>query len=91
MSKHVVLLHDNARPLTAAHTVETLWKLKFEVIALSPYSPDLAPSDYHFFGPFKQALRGRRFTSDLEVKEGVHAWLSAQPKTFSEDIRKLVQ
>ena len=55
------------------------------------YSPDVAPSDYHLFGPLKDALRGRRFTSDQEVKEAVHAWLAAQTKTFSEGIRKLVQ
>ena len=29
LSKGVVLLHDNARPHTAVHTVETLRKLKF--------------------------------------------------------------
>jgi hypothetical protein len=51
-------------------------------MAHPPYSPDLAPSDYHLFGPLKGALRGRRFTSDQEVKEAVHAWLAAQPKTF---------
>ena len=37
-------------------------------------------------------IRGRRFTPDQEVKEAVHAWLTAQLKTlFSEGIRKLVQ
>ena len=71
--KGVVLLHDNARPHTAAHTAETLRKLKFEVMAHPPCSPDLALSDYHLFGPLKEALRGRRFTSDQEVKEAVHA------------------
>ena len=61
-------------------------------MAHPPYRPDLAPSDYHLFGPLKEALRGRRFTSDQEAKEAVPAWLTAQPKTFfSEDIRKLVQ
>ena len=61
-------------------------------MAHPPYRPDLAPSDYHLFRLLKEALRGRQFTSDLEVKEAVHAWLAAQPKTFfSEDIRKLVQ
>ena len=45
------------------------------------YSPDLAPSDYNLFGPLEETLRGRRFTSDQEVKEAVHAWLAAQPKT----------
>jgi len=56
--KGIVLLHDNARPHTAAHTVETLQKLKFQVLVHPPYSPDLVPSDYHVFGPLKEALRG---------------------------------
>ena len=86
LTRGVVLLHDNA-----AHTTETLRKLKFKVMAHPPYSPDLAPSDYHLFSPLKEALRGRGFTSDQEVKEAVHAWLAAQLKTFSEGIRKLVQ
>jgi len=46
------------------------------------YSPDLAPSDYHLFGPLKEALGGRRFTSDEEVKEAVHECHAAQPNTF---------
>jgi histone-lysine N-methyltransferase SETMAR len=92
LSKGVVLLHDNDRPHTAAHTAETLRKLKFDVMAHPSYSLDLASSDYHLFGPLKEALRGRRFTSDEVEKEAVHAWLASQPKTFfSEGIRKLVQ
>ena len=88
----IVLLHDNVRPQIVAHTVETLQKLNFKVLAHPPYSPDLAPSDYHQFGPLKEALRGRRFTSDQELKNAVHEWLGAQPKTlFSEGIKKLVQ
>jgi len=67
-----VLLHDNACLHTATHTVETLQKLKFEALAHPLYSLDLTPSDYHLFGPPKEALRGRRFTSDQELKEAVH-------------------
>jgi len=87
-------LHDNARPHTADYTVETLHKLKFEVLARPPYRPDLAPSDYQLFGPLKEALRGRRFTSDQELKEAALAWLAAYPKTIffsSEGIKKFVQ
>ena len=66
-------------------------ELKFEIMAPPPYSPDLAPSNYHLFGPLKESLRGHWFTSDQEVKEVVYAWLAAQPKTlFSEGIRKLL-
>jgi transposase len=82
MSKGVVLLHDNARHHTAAHTVETLRHLNFEVLEYPPWSPDLAPLDYDLFGPLKVALRGRNFASDQELKEVVHAWLVTQPKTF---------
>jgi hypothetical protein len=29
-----------------------------------PYSPYVAPSDFHMFGPMKEALRGRRLSSN---------------------------
>ena len=84
LSKGIVLLHDNVRPHIAVHTVETLQKLNFEVLAHPPYSPDLAPSDCHLFGPLKEALRGRRFTSDQELKEAVHAWHKEACATMEE-------
>ena len=82
LSKAGVLLHDNAHSRTAAHTAETLRKLKFEGMAHPPCRPDLAPSDYHLFLPLKEALMGCGFTWDKEGKEAVHVWLAAQPKTF---------
>ena len=72
------VLQDNVHPHIAVHTAETLRKLKFEVMAHPPYSPDLASSNYGLFGQFKETLRGLRFTSDQEVKEAVHAWLGRQ-------------
>ena len=55
------------------------------------YSPDLAPADFHLFGPLKEALRGRRFSCDVDVNAAVHQWLRAQRKTFFADgIKKLV-
>ena len=47
-----------------------------------PYSPDLAPSDYHLFGPLKEGVRGQHFTSDQEVKNTVRKWLKVQPADF---------
>ncbi len=43
------LLHDNAAPHTAKVTKETLEALGFRVLPHPPYSPDLAPSDFHLF------------------------------------------
>jgi histone-lysine N-methyltransferase SETMAR len=55
----ILLLHDNARPHTAACTVETLRNLKWEVMEHPAHSPDLAPSDFYLFGLLKEG--GRRF------------------------------
>jgi len=92
LSSGVLLLHDNASPHTAIHTLQTLEKLDLTVLEHPAYSPDFALSDYHLFSPLKCALRGRRFTSDEGVKEAVHEWLAAQAKTFfSEGIQKLLE
>ena len=89
--KRVLLLHDNARPHTAAHTVDTLRALKFEVMKHPPNSPDLAPSDFHLFGPIKEHLWGQKFAGDNGVKEAVQSWLKDTPRSFFlEGIRKLV-
>jgi hypothetical protein len=46
----------------------------------------------HLFGSLKQALRGRRFTTDQQLDVTVHAWLVSQPKTFySEVIKQIVR
>jgi len=91
LSKRVLLLHDNTRPHTAAHTVDTLRDLKFWVLKHPPYSPDLAPLDFHLFGPMKEHLQGHKFADDNEVMEVVQSWLKATPKSFFlEGIHKLV-
>ena len=44
-----LLLHDNANLHTARITILKLEELKFEVMPHPAYSPDLAPTDFHFF------------------------------------------
>jgi transposase len=43
------LLRDKARPHTAACTRALLEHFNWELFDHPPYSPDLAPSDYHLF------------------------------------------
>jgi hypothetical protein len=91
LSKRVLLLHENAHPHTAAHTVDTLRALKFEVLKHPPYSPVLVPSNFHLFGPMKEHLWGQKFADDNKIMEVVQSWLQATPKNFFlEGIRKLV-
>jgi len=63
-STGVSLQHDNARPHAARSTVATIQDLSFERLPHPPYSPDLAPSDFHVFGPLKEAMGGKSFRSD---------------------------
>jgi hypothetical protein len=80
--KSVCLLHDNARPHTAAVTTGTLEEMHREVLPHPASSLDLAPSGFHLFGPLKEDLGGKRFRSDNEVKTFVQRWLDEEPQTF---------
>jgi hypothetical protein len=72
--------------------LETLRKLKWEVMEHPAHRPDVLPSDFNFFGPHKEVLGGRRFPCDEDVKNVVHQWLCEQPKTFYCDgIKQLVE
>jgi hypothetical protein len=42
----VSILQNNTHVRMAAHTMDTIQELKWNIL---PYSPDLASSDYHFF------------------------------------------
>jgi transposase len=87
----ILLLHDNARPHTARTTIDALEMLKFEVLSHLPYSPDLAPSDFHFFPHLKRDLMGTNFTSDDEVKQAVMLWIKHRtPEFFIDGMCKLV-
>ena len=62
-------------PHTAQLTCETINKLAWETLPRPPCSLDLAPSDSHLFGPFKEALHGTKFYDNYKVKENVLKWL----------------
>lgn len=86
----VCFLQDNARPHTAMQTMDTIRKLKWDLLPHPPYSPDLAPSDYHLFGTLKADLQGRRYESNADVIKSVQEWVHAQPNSFFEKgIKKL--
>ena len=67
--------------------IDALETLKYEVLSHPPYSPDLAPNDFHFF----PHLKGTHFTSDDEVKQAVTSWIKQRtPEFLSDGMRKLV-
>ncbi|GFS71525.1 histone-lysine N-methyltransferase SETMAR [Trichonephila clavipes] len=91
LTNGVCLLHDNARPHTALETKALLIQLKWEVLDHPPYSPNLAPSDFHLFYYLKSHLHGKSFHDDDEIRDEVEMWFRQQATTFYDcGIQKLV-
>ncbi len=56
LPENALFLHVNAHPHTAAQTQEHLVKFCWTILTHPPYSPDLAPSNFHLFPGLKRAL-----------------------------------
>jgi [histone H3]-lysine36 N-dimethyltransferase SETMAR len=77
-----ILLHDNARPHSAKNTVAKLQQLGLETLRHPPYSPDLAPTDYHFFQSLDNFLSGKNFTSSGAVKTAFQEFIDSRESVF---------
>ena len=71
LSRGVVMIHDN----TCLHTAiqNLIMTFGWEQFDHPPYSPDLAPSDFHLFLHLKSFLAGWRLHEDSEVKDAFTA------------------
>ncbi|EFO84374.1 hypothetical protein CRE_19908 [Caenorhabditis remanei] len=83
-------LHDNARPHTAKTTKSLLATFHWTVLAYPPYSPDLAPSDYHLFSDMHRSLEGQDFKTKSEVEKWLKKYFdSKQPEFWRKGIESL--
>jgi len=82
VTKRVLFLHDNAPAHQALASQKKLVYLDFKRLDHPPYSPDLAPLDYHLFPGLKKQLKGRHFSSDVEVGAAAETWLDGQTSDF---------
>jgi transposase len=78
----VNLQHDNTRPHTANMMKAAIQELDWEILPRPPYSPDLAPSDYHLFRSLSNNLRGVSFNDDAELKNWLDNLFTAEPLDF---------
>jgi histone-lysine N-methyltransferase SETMAR len=69
--RQVSLQQNNARPHMSARTTAEIHLLGFTVSDHPPYSPDMAPSDFHLFPKMKKHFRGPQILSGDEVKTTV--------------------
>lgn len=69
------LQHDNARPHVSNYTQEVIDRIGWEVLPHPPYSPDLAPSDFHLFRSLSQKLKSETFFTFEDLKGFVDSFL----------------
>jgi hypothetical protein len=83
--------HNTARRHTAARTNALIKLFNWEIFDHPPYSPDLAPSDYHLFTKMKVWLATQRLHTIEELMNGVSNWLhNLAVPFFDEGLQKLV-
>ena len=79
------LLHDNAKVYTVKVTWHKLEELEWEILPHPPYSPNLAPSDYHLFRSLPNDLVTKRFHYKADLKSDLDVFLSSLSKKFFEE------
>jgi transposase len=83
--KGVILLHDNARPHVAKQTLLKIRDLKLETLLHPDYSPDLSPTDFHFFKHLDHFLSGKYFCDEDQVKKAFDEFIASRSDTFYKD------
>ena len=87
-----VFHHDNARPHTSLVTRQQLRQLGWEVLMHPPYSPDLAPSDYHLFRSLQNSLNGVKLASQEACENHlVQFFAQKSQKFYSDEIMVLLE
>jgi histone-lysine N-methyltransferase SETMAR len=62
---------NDCRVHDTLETKQAIGRMKIERLAHPPYSPELSPSDFWFFGRAKMALQNRRFADADAVIEAL--------------------
>lgn len=89
--KGPILLHDNARPHISMMTRQKLHELGYETLDHPPYSPDLSPTDYHFFKHLDNFLKEKCFKNQEDAKNAFADFIASRaPEFYATGINKLV-
>ena len=88
--KRPLFLQDNTRVHTAKGFMAKLRYLKWQLLPHPAYTQDLAPSDFHLFGPLKDSFRDRRFKCESELKSAVNKVIKIMSTDWFEEGKKKV-
>ena len=90
--KGVILLHDNAKPHVAKNTKAKIERLGWELLPHPPYSPDLAPSDYHLFRSLQHHLVNKNYDDCEALKNDLILFFDSKTEDFYKSgIKQLVK
>lgn len=78
----VIFLQDNASSHTSKVTKNFLKELGWDLIKHPPYSPDLAPSDYHLFRSLEHFLKDKNYNSKEEVENDLEVFFREKTPEF---------
>ncbi|UYV73734.1 hypothetical protein LAZ67_11000638 [Cordylochernes scorpioides] len=67
-----------AKVTISAGKVMAMENFKWEIFTHPPYSPELAPSEFHLYPALKWHLGGKHFANDDEVQAEANHWLRRQ-------------
>lgn len=80
--KQILFLQDNASAHSSVATLAKVNDLGIQLLPQPPYSPDLAPSDYHFIPNLKRWLINNKFGSREEVINATPGYYASLPKNY---------
>ena len=80
----IYFLHDNARFHVAKSTREKLLKFRWVIISHPPYSPVLAPTDYHLYRSLSDYLREKKFDDENDLKMELVKFFGQKSRDFYE-------
>ena len=74
--------HDNAPAHRAKMTSEKLANLGWEVLPHPPYSPDLAPTDFHLFRALQNHIANMQFNHTDHIITELETFFKEKPQSF---------
>ena len=80
LTRSVLLLQDSAPAHTSQVPMTAATECGFEILPHLPYSPDMAPSDFHRFRKQKSYLLGIQYESNEGVIEAVNEYFGTRKR-----------
>ena len=80
--KSPILLHSNAQLHVIQPMPQKLNELGYEILPYQSYSPDLSPTNYHFFKHLDNFLQGKHFCNQQDAENAFQEFVKSRSRDF---------